>query len=281
MTNLSNLRRLFTVLIVTLMLSACGGEKITLLSGLDEINANQVVAALIEQGIDAEKVLFEETYSVSIFKKDMAQSVSLLNAKGLPNRNHKSLGEIFKKEGMISSPLEERARYIYGLSQELESTFSKIDHVIVARVHIVLAERIAPGQPVQPASAAVFIKHTKALDPDTVEKKIRRIVAASVPSLAKDQANKITISFVESENNGQKVEFKRVKGIVIKNDSVGELNKLFIIGYVIIGFATLLTGLLIFGFIKFRKIKQSLKSTEDELSSFKEMQQTGSEAEAG
>lgn len=151
----------------------------------------------------------------------------------------------------------------------------------MARVHIVLAERIAPGQPVQPASAAVFIKHTKALDPDTVEKKIRRIVAASVPSLAKDQANKITISFVESENNGQKVEFKRVKGIVIKNDSVGELNKLFIIGYVIIGFATLLTGLLIFGFIKFRKIKQSLKSTEDELSSFKEMQQTGSEAEAG
>ena len=81
-----------------------------------------------------------------------------------------TLGDTFRKEGVISTPLEERARYIYALSQELEATLSNIDGVIVARVHVVLPERVAPGEPVQPASASVFIKHDPRLEPDSIRR---------------------------------------------------------------------------------------------------------------
>jgi hypothetical protein len=48
------------------------------------------------------------------------------------------------------------------LSQELEATLSNIDGVIVARVHVVLPERIAPGEPVQPASRRSSSSMTRA-----------------------------------------------------------------------------------------------------------------------
>lgn len=128
----------------------------------------------------------------------MNRAVRVLNAAGLPRQSRASLGDIFKKEGVISTPLEERARYIYALSQELEATLSQIDGVIVARVHVVLPERIAPGEPVQPASAAVFIKHSAALDPDSVRGRIQQMVASSIPGMSTQSAEskKFSIVFV-------------------------------------------------------------------------------------
>lgn len=237
-----------------LTLTACSDKKIELLSGLDERNANQVVAELLSQGLKAEKVKADDALSVLISETDMAASVVLLNAKGLPNRNHQSLGEVFKKEGMISTPLEEHVRYIYALSQELEHTLSKIDYVLLSRVHIVLPERIAPGQPIQPASAAVFIKHKRQLDPDTVEKKIRRIVAASVPSLYKDAENKITVSFIEASQSAPQVKLHTYKGIILTVDSLPKLQNYFTIAYAI--FALMLIAIAFLAF-KFFKLKQA------------------------
>jgi len=260
------LKRIAFIIVLASFLSACGSKKIELLSGLDESNANDVVAALLMQGIQAEKIKVEETLSVFILEKNMVESVSLLSAKGLPNRSHQSLGEIFKKEGMISTPLEERARYIYGLSQELEHTLSRIDYVLLARVHIVLAERIAPGQPVQPASAAVFIKHKPELDPDTIANKIRRIVSGSVPSLAKNAESKIAISFVESSQERPEIELVDYKGIIVKLESIGKLKWRFYhtyIAYTIILILCLLSAFLAYKFLSFKKLYETLKKESD------------------
>ena len=61
---------------------------------------------------------------------------------------------------------------------------SKFRGVIVARVHVVLPEKVAPGEPLQLSSAAVLIKHQSILDPDVASPKIKRIVASSIPGLA-------------------------------------------------------------------------------------------------
>ena len=68
----------------------------------------------------------------------------------------------------------------------------------MARVHVVLPERIAPGEAVQPASASVFIKHDARLDPDSIQSRVRRLVASSIPGMATaiDNPYKITTVFV-------------------------------------------------------------------------------------
>ena len=180
-----------------LLLGGCNDET-DLFTGLSEQDSNEVVARLADQHIDARKRTEKTGVVVTVATSEMNRAVRVLDAAGLPRHSRTSLGEIFKKEGVISTPLEERARYIYALSQELEATLSQIDGVIVARVHVVLPERVAPGEPVQPASAAVFIKHSAALDPDSVRGRIQQMVASSIPGMSSQSADskKFSIVFV-------------------------------------------------------------------------------------
>lgn len=185
------------MLSLVLMLSGCG-ESVELHRQLSEQEANEVVAELADKHIRAQKVPAKEGVTVRVSASDISRAVRTLEAAGLPKVARITMGQTFRKEGVISTPLEERARYIYALSQELEATLSNIDGVIVARVHVVLPERVAPGEPVQPASASVFIKHDPRLEPDNIRARVRRMVASSIPgmSTAVDNSQKLTVVFV-------------------------------------------------------------------------------------
>ncbi|QJI27345.1 type III secretion inner membrane ring lipoprotein SctJ [Pseudomonas sp. ADAK18] len=185
------------VLSLALLLGGCG-EKVELHSRLSEQEANEVVAELADKQIRAQKVPTKDGVIVRVTATDISRAVRTLEAAGLPKLARSTLGDIFRKEGVISTPLEERARYIYALSQELEATLSNIDGVIVARVHVVLPERVAPGEPVQPASASVFIKHDPRLEPDNIRPRVRRMVASSIPGMAAavENTQKLTVVFV-------------------------------------------------------------------------------------
>ncbi|MGA9700075.1 type III secretion system inner membrane ring lipoprotein SctJ [Pseudomonas sp.] len=180
-----------------LMLSGCG-DSVELHRNISEQEANEVIAELADKQIRAQKIPGKDGVAVRVKASDISRAVRTLDAAGLPKTARSTLGDIFRKEGVISTPLEERARYIYALSQELESTLSNIDGVIVARVHVVLPERVAPGEPVQPASASVFIKHDPRLDPDNINPRVRRMVASSIPGMASaiDNTTKLTVIFV-------------------------------------------------------------------------------------
>ncbi|AUH00618.1 EscJ/YscJ/HrcJ family type III secretion inner membrane ring protein [Prodigiosinella confusarubida] len=186
------------ILLLTLILAGCG-DQVELHRGLSENDANEVIAALGGYHIEAEKRLDKTGVTILLDKKDIDRAVNILSAAGLPRQARTNLGEVFQKSGVISTPLEERARYIYALSQEVESTLTQIDGVLVARVHVVLPERIAPGEPIQPASAAVFIKYRPELEPDSIEPRIRRMVASSIPGLAGKSDKDLAIVFVPAE----------------------------------------------------------------------------------
>lgn len=178
-------------------LTGCS-DSVELHSQLTEQEANEVIAELADKHIRGKKSITKSGVAVIVNAEDIARAVRTLEAAGLPRTARDTLGKTFRKEGVISTPLEERARYIYALSQELEATLSNIDGVIVARVHVVLPERVAPGEPVQPASASVFIKHDSRLDPDDIRARVRRMVASSIPGMttALDNPQKLTVIFV-------------------------------------------------------------------------------------
>jgi type III secretion protein J len=207
---------LFFVLVA--MLAGCE-SRIDLLREQSEEDANEVIAALSSNHIEADKIISKDGFAVMINSVDMARAVKILDAKGLPRKTRTNFGDVFKKEGVISTPLEERARYLYATSQELESTLNLIEGVVVSRVHVVLPEKVAPGEPVQPASAAVFIKHLPELDPDIVRPRIKRMIENSIPGLTAGK-NKLAVVFLPAKAYKEDVQLSKLGPFLVPTDSL-------------------------------------------------------------
>lgn len=197
-TTLARLPALFALLFSLLFLQACT-ERAVLFTGLSEAEANEIYAHLLAAGIPAEKNKAKDGSSVSVPKDMSATALNLTQAHGLPRDKKTSIGQVFKKENMISSPLEERARYLYALSQELEATLMQIDGVLSAKVHIVLPERSNPGEPISPSSAAVFVKYVESAQFPAYIPKVREMVFKSIPGITGDPQSSVTVTAVPSE----------------------------------------------------------------------------------
>ncbi len=205
------------------LLCACS-RLIDLQGGLNDVDANEIVTLLDRHGIEAHKRAGKEGIVLSVRDGEIARASAAMRAAGLPRRALSDLGTIFKKQGMISTPLEERVRYIHGLSAELESTLLQFDHVVAARVHVVLPERIAPGEPIQPSSAAVFVKYLPPLDEDTAVPRIRNLVASSIPGLGGDEGRrKVTVVLSAGEPSVPAVEWTTVGPFRVMADSAAAL----------------------------------------------------------
>lgn len=197
-TRLLRLPILLALLSSLLFLQACS-ERAVLFTGLSEAEANEIYAHLLDAGIPAEKSKTKEGSSISVPKEMSSTALNLTQAHGLPRDKKTSIGQVFKKENMISSPLEERARYLYALSQELEATLMQIDGVLSAKVHIVLPERANPGEPLSPSSAAVFVKYAESAQFPAYIPKVREMVFKSIPGITGDPQSSVTVTAVPSE----------------------------------------------------------------------------------
>jgi len=184
------------LLVCACLLAACG-SRVELIAAVAEAEANEALGALLSAGVVAEKVPGKEgMVGIRVQGNQVAQAVDVLKARGLPRERYAGMGEVFRKEGLISSPLEERARYVFALSQELSATLTRIDGVVTARVHVVLPERSAGGEETTPSSAAVFIKHRPEANLDTVQPQIRRLVTNSIPGLVADRVSLVLVPAV-------------------------------------------------------------------------------------
>ncbi len=175
-------RRLLPLLFAALL---AGCNAVDLYTQLSERQANEMVAALQAVGIDGEKSSKDgQTWTVQVPKGAFSRAVDTLKASGLPREEFDTLGRVFKKEGFVSSPLEERARLIYGLSQELSSTISSIDGVVVARVHLAVPEKDPLSDRPRPASASVMVKYRPGFDIGTHVGQIKALVVNAVEGLS-------------------------------------------------------------------------------------------------
>lgn len=156
-------RRLAVPALLAFTLAGCARPE--LYAQLTERQANEMVALLQSSGIEAKKEAREAgTYAITAQQENFSRAIDLLNANGLPRGSFDTVGQVFKKEGFVSSPVEERARLTYALSQELANTLQSIDGVIVARVHLAVPDKDPLVDKPKPASASVFIKYRAGRD---------------------------------------------------------------------------------------------------------------------
>src|SRR5687767_1086030 len=100
-----------SMILALLLLALAGCSKVGLYSGLNEQEANEIVAALASDGIDADKLAADtKSWQVSVAKGDLGAALDLLRAQGLPHDRYVSMGDVFQKQGLVSTPSEERMR---------------------------------------------------------------------------------------------------------------------------------------------------------------------------
>lgn len=171
-------------LVALVLVSALTGCQTEIYSRVSEREANDMLAVLLASGIHAEKhAIDEKSWRVTVPEQKVALALQQLRLNGLPQEKYHSIGEIFRKEGLVSTPSEERIRYIYAVSQELSNTLAQIDGVVSARVHVVIPANDPLNPTIKPSSAAVFIKHRADTDIQSMAPAVKNLVMRSIEGL--------------------------------------------------------------------------------------------------
>lgn len=188
--SLDPMRYRLLILLCAVAFSGCSQE--TLYSRLDEREANEMLAVLLSNDIDARKVGLGDTLELQTARRDLPKAITLLSERGYPRQEFQSLGEVFKREGFVSSPLEERARLLYALSQELSQTLSTIDGVVTARVHLAIPEQRVLSDEIKPSSASIFVKYKPGSAVAEQSALIKALIVNSIEGLPYDN---VTVTF--------------------------------------------------------------------------------------
>jgi type III secretion protein J len=234
------------ILILSLILVGCNEE--SLYSGLNEVEANEMVALLSNAGIISYKLRnSDEKFTVSTSRNDFAEAIDLLKTNGYPKNQFESLGDVFKKEGFVSSPLEERARLNYAQSQELSRTIESIDGVILARVHLAIPKESKLESEVKPSSASVFIKHRRGIDLTDRESQIKALLVNSISGLPYEN---VTVAMFSSNP----IPVKRKQNN--KNNTILSSFTEIQIKTIIMVLSAIILGLIVFSLVIFLKSKK-------------------------
>ena len=234
------------VLLVALLLSACEAE---LYNNLDQRQANEMVATLQQRGIPAQRVAVKGgQYTVVVDKGRFAESITILKDAGLPRQEFQTMGQVFKKDGLVSSPTQERAQMIFALSQELSRTVSEIDGVLSARVHLVLPEN-DPLRQLVPSSASVFIRHRSNAPIGNLVPQVKMLVANGVAGLSYDKVSVVLVPVdLQKPSQVQDLEMVSFFGLWMHRDNVAQAMWMF---FGLVALVVLLAGGL--GVVLFRR----------------------------
>lgn len=198
------LRHFLFLILIAGLLTSCESRR-TIVNGLDEKEANEILVFLSNKGVDASKVQAAGDtsgagskavlWNISVESSQANGAMSLLNQVGLPRRRGQNLLGIFSNVGLVPSGMQEKIRYQAGLAEQIASTIRKIDGVLDADVQISFPDEdpLNPNATKQKITASVYVKHSGVLDDPNAHlmTRIKRLVAGSVNGLDYDNVTVI------------------------------------------------------------------------------------------
>lgn len=241
------------------LLTACGSQK-TIVHGLDEREANDIIVFLAKKGIEALKVQNVGSgsgaaqtvilWDITVSPEKAVEATAALNEGGYPKRPGQNLLTIFPKSGLVPSEMEEKIRYQAGLAEQIASTIRKIDGVLDADVQLSIPEEdpLNPTAKREHVSASVYVKHTGILDDPNSQliPKIKRFVSSSIQGLDYDNVTVIPdrarfseTPFTRPTGHTEDMEYVSIWGIDLSKNSA------FLFQVIFFSFTILLLLLLI------------------------------------
>ncbi|AZF64704.1 MULTISPECIES: type III secretion system inner membrane ring lipoprotein SctJ [Pseudomonas] len=218
--------RLLLIGLLASLLQACNTD---LYTNLSERDANAMVAVLLRGGIPAERKTQDNgQLKVVVDEERFAEAMTLLDNAGLPQQSFSNMGEVFKGNGLVSSPVQERAQMIYALSEELSHSVSQIDGIVAARVHVVLPDNDLLKRVISPSSASVLVRYDPGTDINTLIPQIKTLVANGISGLSYDGVSVTAIkAAVAISQNPAQPRLARFMGLWLLEDNLAQARVMF------------------------------------------------------
>lgn len=229
--------------VMTLFCCTSCNSRSLIVHGLPGREANEIVVLLVSKGVAAQKqpqaaastggAATEQLWDISVPAPQITEALAILNQAGLPRMKGTSLLDLFAKQGLVPSEMQEKIRYQEGLSEQMASTIRKMDGIVDASVQISFTTEAEDNLPL---TASVYIKHRGVLDnPNSIMvSKIKRLVASAVPGLSTENVSVISdrASYSDITINGpwglsDEIDYVSVWGIILAKSSLGKFRLIF------------------------------------------------------
>jgi type III secretion protein J len=168
------------------LLVACDQE---LLKGLDQRQANEVLAVLQQANISAKKQDGGKLgFSIQVDESDFVKAVQLLKTNDLPSKARVEIAQMFPADSLATSPRAEKARLFSGIEQRLEQSLLVLPAVVQARLHISydVESTSATMQKTPTSHLSVLVVYRNADDEAVLVNQIKRFLKNSLPAVNYD-----------------------------------------------------------------------------------------------
>jgi len=240
-------------LIIAIFLSGCSTTSNSIVTGVDEKEANVILVFLASKGIPAYKEALSAgpgagaeaaipKFNIFVDGDRSIEAMAILNNNGLPRRQGTNLLELFAKQGMMTTSKEENIRYQAGLASEIMNMILMIDGVIEADVQISFPQdtvaTIGSEAVEQKVTASVFVKHQGIIDdPNShLEMKIKRLVSGSIQGLNihdvtvvsdRSRFTDVTVNGMGECMGGKPAEYVKIWSIIMSKESATKFRFIF------------------------------------------------------
>ncbi len=183
---------------LALLLFLCGCDQRVLVTDLSQSQATEIIVALHQSGIDAERVEErvgrKKSYQIAVAKGNFGTALEILQNFGLLPKKSEKVEELTRQQGFLpNSPELSQVRLSYALSAQIEELLAALPGVV--DVHAVV--RLAPDQslfsesaPEHYSAASVVIRYvTKEGEIPFSVDKVKSLVSHSVSGLRVDDVH--------------------------------------------------------------------------------------------